>query len=64
MTVRDLIARLAELPQDVPVVCHFHSEYGEVRSANTLHLVENGGYYSTPYNPVDELRARLVVEVD
>ena len=49
MTVKDLIAKLSELPGDLVVVTDLHSEYSEVVEARQIEGRENGGYVSRPY---------------
>jgi hypothetical protein len=49
MTVKDLIAKLSELQEDLTVVTDLHSEYSEVVDVRQIEGRENGGYVSRVY---------------
>lgn len=57
MTVKQLIERLSELPQDHAVVVDYHSEYARAEKAELIVGVEQGGWISRVYRPQDKTRA-------
>jgi hypothetical protein len=63
MTIGQLRERLANYPDDMPVICDMHSEYASVDEVDVIRVFENRGYYSKVYNNVDDVKAFAAVNI-
>jgi hypothetical protein len=54
MTVKELIAQLAQFPPNMRVVVDLHSDYGEAASAQLVRAYDNGGYITHAFRAEDK----------
>jgi len=57
MTVKELITKLQEMPQNHQVITDRHSEYDLIKNVHTMLGFDSGGYISKPHYEMEELRS-------